>query len=651
MKATLPHRFAEEQAPVHRGADAVVHGVAGNWRRRKSVRKQLEKAALQVDYQSNRWSELADPDLQKDLRRLREQCSRQGNQLHDSVLIESVAALREAAMRTLGLRAYPVQIMGVLALNDGVLAEMATGEGKTLSAGLAAAVSAFRRRPCHVITVNDYLVQRDAKRLLPFFKFCGLQSGAVIAGMNPQERREVYRKDIVYVTSKEILADFLRDRLSHGHEDHPTQALIHTLRSSPGNRTRREPVLEQGLVSAIVDEADSVLIDEAVTPLIISQRRENATLKEAVEWGARLASSFEEHVDYKVDPTHREISLTKSGETKLESLAESLGGLWRATPRRWEILRSGLIARAFYHRGKQYLIEDGKIVIVDEFTGRPMPQRTWRQGLHQAIEAKEGLEITAPSETVARMSFQRFFRGYRHLAGMTGTAMEAASEFWQVYQLPVMRIPENRPCIRRQRPLVSFSNAKAKWEAVAARVQEIHDCGQPVLVGTRNVRASEQLAEQLFGKGLTCQILNAARLAEEALVIAKAGEISRITIATNMAGRGTDITLDDHARAMGGLFVIATEPHESSRIDRQLFGRAGRQGDPGCAQLFVSLEDELFEKFLSPADRALLSTGLFPARAVRRAQRRAERMAFNQRRRVLETDDWLDRALSFASGR
>lgn len=625
----------QQLAPLHRGADALVYGAMGAWRRRAAMVRDLRQRANRVEALSSQFEALADAELKERVQRCRERCGRQARHMDDELLAETMAALREAAARQLSLRAYHVQIMGVLALNAGGLAEMATGEGKTLVAALAAVLSAFRRRPCHVVTVNDYLVTRDAKRMRTFFEFCGLTSGAVVASMPPAERRKVYSGDITYVTSKEVLADFLRDQLACGAES-PSEWL---------GKAQSRRVLERGLLAAIVDEADSVLIDEAVTPLIISQTRENVSLSEASQRGVTLADQFVEGEDYEVKASRREVTLTKIGQSKLDDLGADLGGLWKAPQRRWELLRSALVARTFYQKDKQYLIKDGKVVIVDEFTGRPMPQRTWRQGLHQAIEAKEGLEITAPSETVARMSFQRFFRSYRYLSGMTGTAQEAASEFWHIYQRPVVRIPVNRPFQRGTLPVRAFRDREEKWNAVVESICETHATGRPILVGTRNVEASEQLSQRLLDAGLVCQVLNAARLAEEALVIAKAGEAGRITIATNMAGRGTDIVIDEEVVNQGGLHVIATEGHESSRIDRQLFGRAGRQGDPGSSQLFFSLDDELLQNHLSDRERRWLPLGA----ALKKAQARAQRQAYQRRRRVLQMDDWLDNALSFAS--
>jgi preprotein translocase subunit SecA len=332
-------------------------------------------------------------------------------------------------------------------------------------------------------------------------------------------------------------------------------------------------------------------------------------------------------------------------------------GPWRGAARREELVRQALTAREFFHRDKQYVLDGERVVIVDEFTGRPMAQRTWREGLHQAVEAKEGLPVTDPSETVARLSFQRFFRCFHRLSGMTGTAWETAAELWQNYHLSVVRIPPNRPCVRQHWPDRLFADEAAKWRAVENEVARLHATGRPVLVGTRSVAASERLGERLRVRGLDCQVLNAVRLDEEALIVALAGERGRITIATNMAGRGTDIRLGASVAALGGLHVLATERHESHRVDRQLFGRSGRQGDPGSAQAFVSAEDELLRRHLPAAAQgalrravaASLPAGERLARAVLAlAQRRAERQAARQRLAVLRADTWMDEALAFA---
>jgi preprotein translocase subunit SecA len=570
------------------------------------------------------------------------------------VLLPALAAVREAAWRTLGLRAYHGQIMGVLAMHGGNLAEMATGEGKTLTAGMTAVLLAWSGRPCHVITVNDYLVERDATWLGPFFGFCHLTHGHVLAPMSAAERREAYTRDITHGTSKEIVADFLRDRLRIDPRA-ATRHLLASLQSAP-LPTPPQPV-QRGLHAAIVDEADSVLIDEAVTPLILSAPRANPALREAVIAAHRLVAPFAEGRHYRVDRRHRELDLTPEGMTLMDDSAASLPGVWKSPRRRRELVQQALVAREFHQAGRQYIVVDGRIVIVDEFTGRPMPQRTWRQGIHQAVEAKENLVPGDPGETLARLSFQRYFRMYPRLTGMTGTAAEAADEFWKVYRLPVVRIPPHRSCIRRVAPDRMLPDSRSRWEAVVAEIQRVHARGQPVLVGTRSVEASEELARHLAQHGVHhFQILNAVRHHEEARIIAMAGEAGRITLATNMAGRGTDIRLGPGVAELGGLHVIATERHESGRVDRQLFGRCARQGDPGSAVAMMSVEDDLFRRHL-PAGvwrqlrRAVGQGGVVPALAgwaVHWAQRRAQTQAGRQRLSVLRQDEWVDEALSFA---
>ena len=476
-----------------------------------------------------------------------------------------------------------------------------------------------------------------------------MRVGCVTAALQPLERLKQYERDVTYTTSKELLADFLRDRSRLGLLRDPVRRLVRRL-VQPGNPVL-EGVVMRGLHTAIIDEADSVLIDEAVTPLIISATRKNEMLREAGARAAELAAELTPAVDYRIDPRYREVELTDEGRRKLAECCTRLPGIWRGQQRRTELVRTALVAREFFLRDKQYIVENGKVVIVDEFTGRPMPQRTWREGLHQAVEAKEGIILSDPTETVARMSFQRFFRCFHRLCGMTGTAWEAAGEFWQTYRLPVVRLPTNRPCIRRQWPERFFPNDDAKWDAVVEEVARVHATGRPLLIGTRSVAASEYLARRLTERQLHFQLLNATRLAEEAAIVERAGEPGHITIATNMAGRGTDIRLGRGVAQNGGLHVLATERHEAERIDRQLFGRAGRQGDPGSAQAFLSADDELLRRHL-PATlrRTLLATGTpwLVRTAVNLAQRAAQRMAWKQRAAVLRSDGWLDEALSFA---
>jgi len=629
-----------------KGLDTVVNWCIGKYQRRGARLDGFREESARVETWATTYAELNDHTLQERLFEFRDHFRRDANPGEEQ-LLQALAAIREAAHRCVGLRAFPVQLTGALALHRGWLAEMATGEGKTLTAGLAAVVAGWSKRPTHIITVNDYLAQRDADWLRPLYIFCGVRVGCVTAALDASERAREYGRDVTYTTSKELLADFLRDRLRLGSLQNPTRRLIrHMLQA----REAAGLVL-RGLHTAIVDEADSVLIDEAVTPLIISATRKNEMLREVVQLAAAIAKDFQPEADYTVDLRYREVELTQAGQLKLAERCGTLPGFWRSDRRRTEILRTALVAREFFHRDGQFLLADGKVVIVDEFTGRPMPQRTWREGLHQAIEAKEGIELSDPTETVARMSFQRFFRCFHRLAGMTGTAWEAAAEFWQIYGLRVARIPTNTPCIREQWRDRFFLSAHEKWEAVVKEIERFHSTGRPLLVGTRSVAASEQLAQRLLQGGLDFQVLNANRLAEEAMTIAVAGEKGRITIATNLAGRGTDIRLGQGVKELGGLHVIATERHESGRVDRQLFGRAGRQGDPGSAQAFVSVEDDLVRRHLPPMMRKVLRSN--PNASLARtcfalAQRRAQKLAWKQRLGVLRADDWQDEALSFA---
>lgn len=631
-----------------KGLDAVVYGWVGVYQRRGARTDELKRLATRAESLANEFSGLTDHSLQQRLFEFRDRFRREPSP-GASILLPALAAVREAAHRRVGLRPFPVQLMGGIALHRGWLAEMATGEGKTLTAGLAGVLAGWTKQPTHIVTANDYLAQRDADNLRPLYTFCGVRVGCVTASHDAVARAKEYERDLTYTTSKELLADFLRDRLRLGRLTQPTRRLIRRLLQP--RAAAADGLVLRGLHTAIVDEADSVLIDEAVTPLIISAPRKNEMLRDAGRLAVQLADELQRDADYRVDLRYREVELTAVGLEKLAERCAALPGIWRSTGRRIEIVRTALVAREFFHRDRQYILSDGKVVIVDEFTGRPMPQRTWREGLHQAIEAKEGIDLSDPTETVARMSFQRFFRCFHRLAGMTGTAWEAASEFWQIFGLSVVRIPTHKPCIRQHWPDRFFLNESDKWASVMNEIEAIHRTGRPLLVGTRSVAASEQLARQIAARGLDVQVLNATRLAEEATIVALAGETGRVTIATNMAGRGTDIRLGHGVKELGGLHVIATERHESGRVDRQLFGRAARQGDPGSAQAFVSAEDELVRRHLPLAVKKLLLSSPYASVAKAAfvlAQRRAQRLARKQRLGVLHADAWLDEALSFS---
>jgi preprotein translocase subunit SecA len=647
---------APDARKFHKGLDGVVHRAVGGWRRRGQILQKLLRDAGEADRLSQAWGERSDADLHAELEACGQRFRRGGRDVEQH-LIPALAVLREAASRYLGLRPYVVQLAGALALHRGFLAEMVTGEGKTLTAGLAAVLAAWSGRPCHVITVNDYLVERDAGWLRNLYAACGLKVGFVTGKLQPPARQRAYQADITYVTAKELLADFLRDRIRLCGLHSPQRWGVRRLLNPRVGV--EDGLLLRGLHTAIVDEADSVLIDEAVTPLIISSPRPNDSLREAVELASHLAETLLPEEDYTVNLRYGEVEFTDAGKSKVSERCGLLPGFWRGNLRREELIRQAIIARELFLRGKQYIIHDGKVQIVDEFTGRAMPQRTWREGLHQAIEAKEGLAMSDPAETMARMSFQRFFRLFPQLCGMTGTAWEAAGELWQIYHLPVVRIPTNRPCIREHLPDRVFLTEAEKWDAVVEEVRRRHERGQPVLIGTRSVGTSELLSRRLFEAGLNHHLLNASRHGEEAVIVSKAGEPGQITIATNMAGRGTDILLGPGVAGLGGLHVLATERHESGRVDRQLFGRAARQGDPGSAQVFISAEDELLRRHLKPAARASLRTALKAGSTVAApvaracfssAQSAAQSLAFRQRREVLRMDTWLDEALSFTGG-
>jgi len=582
-------------------------------------------------------------------------CFRCGNDT-DEVLERAFALVREVARRETGMSIFRVQIAGALALEAGCIAEMATGEGKTLSATLPATIEGWRGKGCHVVTHNDYLATRDAEWMGGVYRFCGLQVAAVEQGMLPPERRDAYQADITYGTNKEVTADFLRDRLALGRLQGLPSALMAKIADGAGSGTDR--LVQRGLHFAIVDEADSILIDEAVTPLIISGEAPNPEQVAAFEQAAHLAGRLEPVRDFRVNQRYREVDLTPAGKDRLEELADGLGGVWAGARRREELATQALTAREFYLCDKQYIIdEEEKVVIVDEFTGRLMPDREWRDGLHQAVSAKEEVEIQPPKDTYARVSFQRFFRLYRKLSGMTGTAAEAWREFWQIYHAPVVTIPTNRPCIRNVLPDRVYATEEAKWKAIVGRIRRLHETGRPILVGTRSVRASEHLSRLLTDIGLEHQVLNAVRHREEAQVTTAAGQPGKITVATNMAGRGTDIKLGAGVADMGGLHVLATERHEAGRIDRQLFGRSARQGDPGSAQAIVSLEDELVRRHAPHLSASLRKrygrterevSGRLSRHVFNAAQRRAERQSLAQRKGVLRADDWLDEYLGFA---
>jgi preprotein translocase subunit SecA len=595
---------------------------------------------------------MTDANLRKTSAELREIFRR--NRDNDSDLERAFALLREAAFRQIGERAFPVQIAGAFALDHGCIAEMATGEGKTLTATMPATVAGWRGRGCHIITVNDYLAERDAEWMGRIYRFCGLSVAHIDQAMPAEDRRAAYLADITYCTNKEVSADFLRDRLALGRVRGLSSALLTKI--TQAGRSVIDRLVQRGLNFAIIDEADSVLVDEAITPLIISGPAPNPEQIEAFRQAADIINHLKRDTDYRINPRYREVELTKEGKNRLAQAAGTLGNIWQGERRREEIATKALVAKELYSLDKQYVVDDGKVVIVDDFTGRLMPDRSWRDGLHQAVEAKEKLEITPPKDTYARISFQRFFRMYHKLSGMTGTASEAAAEFWQIYHLPVVVIPTNRPCKRNNLPDIVLPTGTIKWKRILSEIRCVHEEGRPVLVGTRSVKDSEYISQLLEAENLNHQVLNAVRHREEAQIVAGAGQPGKITVATNMAGRGTDIKLGRGVAESGGLHVIASERNESGRIDRQLFGRCARQGDPGSAQAIVSLEDEFVSRYAKnivaylKKRHALNTDGIYTktTRAVfRLAQQRAEKLALRQRKSVMRTDHWLEEQLSF----
>jgi preprotein translocase subunit SecA len=634
-----------------RGIDRVAQRVGVRIRNAKVTLAWLRREAEGVDALGKEMRACSEGVLDQHIASTREVFLR-GRQSPQDVR-RALALTREVARRITAEEAYIVQIMGALALYHGRIIEMVTGEGKTLTGSLVAPVLAWRHRSVHILTVNDYLAARDAESRGPIYTRCLCGVGAIVQEMEPPERFGVYARSIVYGTPKQITADWLRDQIRLG-----PIASAWAGRPMLGSGAGGAGPMIPGLKAAMVDEADAVLIDEGVVPLIIARSRREDDMAEVYRAAAGVAARLDEGPDYAMDHLRRRAELKRRGEHRVAQLTADLpGAIWRARRRAEELVRQALVARHCYIRGKQYDIVDGRIVIVDEYTGRFLADRSWEHGLHQAVEAKESVQITADRETLARMSFQRFFRSYPFLCGMTGTAADATGEIETVYARPVMVIPTNRPVIRVAMPARVFRTQEMKWEAIADSIEAIHRLGRPVLAGTRSIAASEHLSALLTARRLEHKVLNANFDKEEAFLIAHAGKgggEAAITVATNMAGRGTDIKLDDAARQAGGLHVLLTEMHGAKRIDRQFIGRAGRQGDPGSSQLFVSLEDELVRlhapTLARVAGRSLVGeaspeAARVLARLFRTAQRRSEARDRRNRAQVLRQDDWIEKNL------
>ena len=574
--------------------------------------------------------------------------------LKDPLCIQAFAVIREIADRTIQQRHYDSQLMGGWAMLHGKLAEMETGEGKTLAATLAAATAALAGIPVHVVTVNEYLVQRDASAMRPIYERLGLTVGHVTQDMPPEQRRAGYACDITYCTNKQVAFDYLRDRLVLGNN---RGQLRLRLESAYADNARLGQFLLRGLCFAIVDEADSVLIDEARTPLILTREVDSKAEHTAYRQALELAEQLENGLDFHLDPGQRCVLLSLAGQRKLTCLPLPGDGIWRNSRRREELVCRALHALQLLRRDHDYLVSEDKVLIVDANTGRTMPDRSWERGLHQMVEIKEGCPPTGAREQMGRLTYQRFFRRYLHLSGMTGTAREVGPELWSVYGLRVQRIPLNRPCRRRELPARVHPRAEEKWAAIIASVRDMRHRGRPVLIGTGSVADSELLSRKLTDAGIDHQVLNARQDKEEAEIVAAAGRKGQVTVATNMAGRGTDIPLADGVAELGGLHVIAACRNDAARIDRQLSGRCARQGDPGSHQAIVSLEDDLVQRNCHPMLIQFLCRhrgkgGFFQRmlkrNIIRHAQRKIERRYREARRVLLLHERQTDRLLGFS---
>ena len=559
------------------------------------------------------------------------------------LLVEAYALVREAGRRKLNMRHFDVQLLGGIAMFHHSIAEMQTGEGKTLAATLPMYLYGLVGKGCHLATVNDYLARRDAEWMGPIYRALGMSVGVVETQMSQDDRRKAYQCDVTYGTAKEFGFDFLRDRLllrriSEGQGDLLGGMLGHR------NESSEKPV-QGAAFFALVDEADSILIDEARTPLIISAlpTEEQKLELECYRWSSAVADQFVDEEDYDFDHEKKTVELTREGRQKVRTLEKppELDTMGMVNIYRF-IERSILVERE-YKLDRQYVVRDGEIVIVDEFTGRLAEGRKWREGLHQAVEAKQGVEVTVATGQAARVTIQDFFLRYEKLAGMTGTAIDSAAELRRIYRCHVLSIPTNKPAIRQRLRTQVFGTEEAKRMAVVEEVCRLHAEGRPILIGTRSIDKSEALSRLLQERGVQHQVLNANHIAAEAEIVIHAGEQGKVTVSTNMAGRGTDIKLGPGVADLGGLHVILTEMHDAARIDRQLSGRCGRQGDPGTYRQYLGLDDDLLLAGLGPkksdrlkayGERATGGLDRFSS-LYRRAQARVERRHFRQRRALM----------------
>ncbi|UAC47849.1 preprotein translocase subunit SecA [Bacillus aquiflavi] len=587
--------------------------------------KRLQKLADQIELLAPEMEKLTDEQLRGKTAEFKARYQK-GESL-DDLLVESFAVVREGSRRVLGLYPYPVQLMGGATLHEGNIAEMKTGEGKTLTATMPVYLNALSGKGVHVITVNEYLANRDATEMGQLYEFLGLSVGLNLNGMTKEEKQAAYNADITYGTNNEFGFDYLRDNMV----------------------LYKEQMVQRPLHFAVIDEVDSILIDEARTPLIISGTAQKST--QLYIQANAFVRTLQKDVDYTYDEKKKGVQLTEDGMTKAERAfgIENLFDISHVTINHH--INQALKAHVSMHLDIDYVVQDGEIVIVDQFTGRLMKGRRYSDGLHQAIEAKEGLEIQNESMTLATITFQNYFRMYEKLAGMTGTAKTEEEEFRNIYNMNVVVIPTNKPIVRDDRPDLIYASMEGKFLAVVKDIAERNKKGQPVLVGTVAIETSELISKMLTKKGIRHNVLNAKQHDKEADIITQAGQKGAVTIATNMAGRGTDIKLGEGVLELGGLAVIGTERHESRRIDNQLRGRSGRQGDPGITQFYLSMEDELMRRFGSDNMKSMMTRlgmddsqpiqSKMVSRAVESAQKRVEGNNFDARKQLLQYDDVL----------
>jgi preprotein translocase subunit SecA len=585
--------------------------------------KRLGKQADKIEALGPEMERLSDDALRAKTDEFKERL--QKGETLDDLLVEAFAVVREAARRVLGLYPYRVQLMGGIVLHEGNIAEMKTGEGKTLTSTMPVYLNALSGKGVHVITVNDYLARRDATEMGQIFEFLGLTVGLNLNELTREEKQAAYNADITYGTNNEFGFDYLRDNMV----------------------LYKEQMVQRPLNFAVIDEVDSILIDEARTPLIISGSLKKST--QLYIQANAFVNGLKEDEDYNVDIKSKTVQLTEEGINKAEKYfgIDNLFSVQHVNINHH--INQALRAKAIMQRDVDYVVQDGEIVIVDQFTGRLMKGRRYSDGLHQAIEAKEGVQIQNESKTMATITFQNYFRMYQKLAGMTGTAKTEEEEFRNIYGMNVVVIPTNKPIAREDRPDLIYTTMEGKFRAVVEDIAERHKKGQPVLVGTVAIETSELISQMLKRKGIPHNVLNAKNHAREAEIIANAGQKGAVTIATNMAGRGTDIKLGEGVKELGGLAVIGTERHESRRIDNQLRGRSGRQGDPGVTQFYLSMEDELMRRFGSDNMKSMMTKlgmddsqpiqSKMVTRAVESAQKRVEGNNYDARKRLLEYDD------------